>query len=75
MNNSPKPLKGRSIKLTLDSLCKYTESLDKCRKYREAKLQIDLEVMLDNKFKSFQDMIQKYIDNLHIRVGDYIAKN
>jgi len=60
MNNSshlPKPLKGRPSEVNLDNLCEYIESLEKQREEREARLQIELEVMLDNKFKSFENNI------------------
>lgn len=40
-------------------LYEYIKSLKKCREEREAKLQIELKDLLDAKFTSFQDMIQK----------------
>jgi hypothetical protein len=54
----PKPLKGRPRKVTLDNLYENIESLKKQRKEREAKLEIELEVMLYNKFISLEDKIQ-----------------
>jgi len=66
MNNSPhllKPLKRRPSKIILDSLCGYIESSNKHREDREVKFQTELKVMFDDKFRSFQDKIQKWIDN------------
>jgi hypothetical protein len=39
----PHPIKGRPPKVTLESLYKYIESLEKMREERDAKLQIELE--------------------------------
>ena len=66
MNNSPhlpKIVKGRPNTVTLQSLYEYIESLEKRREEREAKLQTELEAMLENKFTSFEDKVQKQIEN------------
>jgi len=66
MNNSPqlpKITKGRPSTVTLQSLYKYIESLQKRREEREVKLQTELEAMLENKFTSLEDKIQKQIEN------------
>jgi hypothetical protein len=43
------PLRGRPPKVTLESLYEYMESSKKRREERDAKLQIELEAMLDKK--------------------------
>lgn len=66
MNNSPqlpKITKGRPSTVTLQSLYEYIESLEKRREEREVKLQTELEAMLENKFTSLEDKIQKQIEN------------
>ena len=66
MNNSPhlpNIVKGRPSTVTLQILYEYIESLEKHREEREVKLQIELEAMLENKFTSFEDKIQKQIEN------------
>ena len=62
MNNSPhlrKIVKCRPSTFTLQSLYEYIESLEKRREEREVKLQRELEAMLENKFTSLEDKIQK----------------
>jgi len=66
MNNSPqlpKITKGRPSTVTLQSLYEYIESLEKRREEREFQLQIELATMLENKFTSLEDKIQKKIEN------------
>jgi len=53
----PKSNKERPSKVTLDSLHEYIKSLEKHREKREAKLQSELEAMLDNEFRSLEDNI------------------
>jgi hypothetical protein len=53
----PKSLKGRTSNVTLDTMYKHIESLEKCREVTEDKLQVELEAMLDNKFRSLKDKI------------------
>ena len=48
-------------------LYEYIESLEKRREEREAKLQIELKSMLHNKFTSFQEEIQKQLDDKIIK--------
>ena len=59
----PKATKGRPSTVTLQGLYEYIESLEKRREEREAKLQTELEAMLENKFSSLEDIIQKQIEN------------
>jgi len=59
----PKITKGRPSRVTLQGLYEYIESLEKLREEREAKLQKELETMLENKFSSLEDMIQKQIES------------
>jgi len=59
----PKITKGRPSTVTLQGLYEYIESLEKHREEREVKLQKELEAMLENKFASLEDMIQKQIEN------------
>ena len=59
----PKITKGRPSTVTLQGLYEYIESLEKRREEREAKLQKELEAMLENKFASLEDTIQKQIEN------------
>ena len=66
MNNSPqlpKITKGRPSTVTLQSLYEYIEYLEKRREEREFQLQIELATMLENKFTSLEDKIQKKIEN------------
>jgi hypothetical protein len=77
MNNPlhlPKPLKGRPSKVTLYNLCEYIKSLEKSRQQREAKLQIEIEIMLVNKFKSLEDKIQKQIDDRILGLETWLQK-
>jgi len=59
----PKITKGRPSTITLQGLYEYIESLEKHREEREAKLQKELEAMLENKFVSLENKIQKQIEN------------
>lgn len=59
----PNIVKGRPSTFTLNNLYEYIESLEKRREEREVKLQTELEAMLDNKFTSLEDKIQKQIEN------------
>jgi len=66
MNNSqqlPKITKGRPSTVTLQSRYEYIESLEKHREEREVKLQTELAAMLENKFTSLEDKIQKQREN------------
>ena len=66
MNNSPylpKIVKGRPSTVTVQSLYEYIELLEKRREEREVKIQTNLEAMLENKFTSLEDKIQKQIEN------------
>ena len=49
--------------VTLESLYDYIYSLKKCREEREVKLQTELAAMLENKFTSLEDKIQKQIED------------
>jgi hypothetical protein len=44
-------------------LYEYIESLEKCREEREVKLKIELEKILDNKFKSSEENIETNMEN------------
>ena len=59
----PKITKGRPSTVTLQGLYEYIESLEKRREEREAKLQKELEAVLENKFASLENTIQKQIEN------------
>ena len=59
----PKITKGRPSTVTLQGLYEYIESLEKRREEREAKLQKELEAMLENKFASLEDTIQTQIEH------------
>ena len=59
----PKITKGRPSTVTLQGLYEYIESLEKRREEREAKLQKELETVLENKFASLENTIQKQIEN------------
>lgn len=59
----PKITKGRPSTVTLQALYAYIESLEKRREEREAKLQKELEAVLENKFASLENTIQKQIEN------------
>ena len=66
MNNLaqlPKITKGRPSTIILQGLYEYIESLEKHREEREVKLQTVLAAMLENKFTSLEDKIQKQIEN------------
>ena len=66
MNNSPQLpniAKGIPSTVTLQSLYEYIGSLEKCREKIEVKLQTVLVAMLENKFTSLEDKIQKQIEN------------
>lgn len=66
MNTSPqlpKITKGRPSTVTLQGLYEYIESLEKRREEREAKLQKELEAVLENKFASLENTIQKQIES------------
>ena len=66
MNNSPQLpniTKGRPSTVTQQSLYEYIESLEKRREEREVNLQTQLKVMLENKFTSLENKIQKQIEN------------
>ena len=56
-------MKGRPSTVTLQGLYEYIESLEKRREEREFKLQTELEAMLENRFASLEDTIQKQIEN------------
>ena len=59
----PKITKGRPTTVTLEGLYEYIESLEKRREEREVKLQTELAAMLENKFTSLENKIQKQIEN------------
>ena len=61
-NNSPhlpNIVKGIPSTVTLHILYEYIESLEKHREEREVKRETELEAMLENKFTSLEDRIQK----------------
>jgi len=59
----PKITKDRPSTVTLQDLYEYIESLEKRREEREAKIRKELEAMLENKFASLEETIQKQIEN------------
>ena len=61
MNISPQLPKISAV--TLQGLYEYIESLEKRREERETKLQKELKAILENKFASLEDTIQKQIEN------------
>ena len=53
----------RTVSITLQSLYKFIELLEKRREERAFNLQIELEAMLENKFTYLEDKIQRQIKN------------
>ena len=53
----------RTVSITLQSLYKFIELLEKRREERVFNLQTELEAMMENKFTSFEDKFQKQIEN------------
>ena len=68
----PKYFKHKPKKVTLDTFCKYIESLENKWWKEKLKLQIKLEIQFDTKFTLFKNKIHIQIDNKIIKLEDML---